>query len=60
MDKDRGAGLGKKVIGFFKETAGKITGDRKLQAKGTAQQTAGKAQEAVGGAKDAARDAVND
>jgi len=56
MDKDRSAGIGRKVTGFVKQAAGRITGDRKLQAKGTAEKTAGKAQNAAGGAKDATRD----
>jgi uncharacterized protein YjbJ (UPF0337 family) len=60
MDKDREAGIGKKVAGSVKEGVGKVTGDEKLQAEGKAQKTAGKVQNAVGGAKDAARDALKD
>ena len=58
MDKDRIDGIGKKVSGSVKEAIGKVTGDTKLQAEGTAQKTAGKAQNAVGGVKDGLRDAV--
>lgn len=59
MDQDRPAGIGKKVVGSVKEAAGKVTGDAKLQAEGTAQKTEGKLQNAAGGAKDAARDALD-
>jgi uncharacterized protein YjbJ (UPF0337 family) len=58
MDKDRVEGAAKTVAGSVKETAGKVTGDRKLQAKGAAQKVEGKVQNAVGGAKDTVRDAV--
>ena len=58
MDKDREAGIGKKIVGSVKETTGKITGDEKLQTEGALEMTAGKVQNTVGGAKDAARDAV--
>ena len=58
MDKDREAGLGKKIVGSMKETAGKVTGDGKLEAEGAAEKTTGQVQNAVGGVKDAARDAV--
>ena len=60
MDKDRAEGIGKKVSGSIKEAAGKITGDSKTQAEGTAQKTEGKAQNAVGGAKDSVRDKLGD
>ena len=57
MDKDRIAGSAKQAGGAIKETAGKVTGDVKLQAEGSAQKTEGKVQNAVGGVKDAIRDA---
>jgi hypothetical protein len=41
-----------------KQAAGKVTGDAKLQAEGSADKAAGKVQNAVGGAKDAVRDAL--
>jgi uncharacterized protein YjbJ (UPF0337 family) len=59
MDKDRVEGLGHQVKGAVKEGAGKVTGDAKTKAEGTAEKNAGKVQNAVGGAKDAARDALN-
>ncbi len=60
MDKDRLEGMGKKVSGSIKEAAGKITGDTKTQAEGSAEKTAGKAQNTVGGAKDSMRDALKE
>ncbi len=59
MDKDRVEGSAHQVKGTVKEAVGKVTGDKKTQAEGTAEKAAGKVQNAVGGAKDAARDALN-
>jgi len=36
MDKDRISGAADQAKGSIKETAGKVTGDSKLQAEGTA------------------------
>jgi uncharacterized protein YjbJ (UPF0337 family) len=58
MDKDRVAGAAHQAKGAVKETIGKATGDTKTQAEGAAEKTAGKVQNAVGGAKDAAREAL--
>jgi len=58
MDEDRLKSIGKQVSGSIKEAVGKVTGDTKTQAEGTAEKTAGKAQNAVGGAKDTVRNAV--
>jgi len=55
MDKDRVAGSVKQAKGSIKETAGKITGDKKTQGKGMGEKASGKVQNAVGGAKDAIR-----
>ena len=41
--------------GTVKEIAGKVTGDRKLEAKGKVQQVQGKVQGKVGDAQDAVR-----
>nr|WP_314436401.1 CsbD family protein [uncultured Brevundimonas sp.] len=54
-DHDRIEGAAKNIGGKIKEAAGKVTGDRKLEAEGKADQVAGKVQNAVGGAKDALR-----
>ncbi len=56
MDKDRIEGSANQAKGAIKQTAGKITGDAKLQSEGAADQAKGKVQNAVGGAKDALRD----
>jgi uncharacterized protein YjbJ (UPF0337 family) len=56
MDKDRIAGTANQAKGSIKQAAGKILGDAKLQAEGTADKAHGKLQNAVGGAKDALRD----
>ena len=58
MDKDRIAGSAKQGKGSVKEAIGKVTGDTKTQAEGAAEKAAGKVQNTVGGAKDAARDAL--
>ncbi len=58
MDKDRIEGAARTAKGTIKETAGKVLGDRKLQAEGAADKAAGKVQNTIGGAKDAVRDAL--
>jgi uncharacterized protein YjbJ (UPF0337 family) len=58
MDKDRSSGIGHQVKGSVKEAAGKVTGDKKLQAEGKAEKVGGKVQNAVGGAKDSVREAT--
>ena len=57
MDKDRIEGAATQAKGSIKQAAGKLTGDAKLQAEGTADKLKGKLQNAVGGAKDALREA---
>lgn len=58
MDSNRIRGEARKVKGSIKEAAGKITGDRSLEAEGAAEKTAGKVQAAAGKAADKVRDAV--
>jgi uncharacterized protein YjbJ (UPF0337 family) len=58
VDTNRVEGVGHQIKGAVKEAAGKVTGDAKLEAEGTAEKVAGKAQNAVGGAADTVRDAV--
>lgn len=60
MDNDRVKGIGKQVSGSIKEAVGKVTGDGKTEAEGAAEKTIGKGQNTVGGAKDKARDVIND
>jgi uncharacterized protein YjbJ (UPF0337 family) len=55
MDKDRVEGSAEQTKGSVKEAAGKVLGDKKLEAEGSADKTAGKVQNAVGGLKDAVR-----
>ena len=55
MDKDRISGSANQAKGAIKQAAGKMTGDAKLQAEGSADKVKGKVQNAVGGAKDAIR-----
>jgi uncharacterized protein YjbJ (UPF0337 family) len=52
MDKDRIEGSANQAAGKVKETAGKLTGDAKLQAEGNSEKVAGKVQNVVGGIKD--------
>lgn len=59
MDEDRVKGSLNQAKGAIKEGVGKVTGDTKLQAEGTADKVAGKTQSTVGGAKDAVKDAVD-
>jgi uncharacterized protein YjbJ (UPF0337 family) len=59
MDKDRLKGMGNQIKGEVKKAAGKVTGDPKLETEGHADKAKGKVQSAVGGAKDAARDAMD-
>jgi uncharacterized protein YjbJ (UPF0337 family) len=51
MDREHIKGAADKVKGAVKDTAGKVTGDKKMQAEG-------KMDKAVGDAKDTARDAT--
>jgi len=56
MDKDRVEGVVHQAKGSVKETAGKVTGDKRTQAEGAAEKAAGKVQNTAGGVKDAAKD----
>ncbi|KML45201.1 general stress protein CsbD [Burkholderia cepacia] len=55
MDRNRIEGKLKQVKGSLKEALGKVTGDRKTEADGVAEQQAGKIQEKAGAAADAVR-----
>lgn len=59
MDKDRVEGAGHQAKGAVKEAVGKMTGDKKTEASGTAEKAAGKVQNAAGGMKDSAKEWVN-
>ena len=58
MHKDEIKGAANDIKGSAKETAGRATGDRRLEAEGATQKTMGKIRKGVGKAKDAARDAL--
>ncbi|RYB07224.1 CsbD family protein [Lichenibacterium ramalinae] len=58
MDKNRIEGALDQAKGTVKEAIGKVTGNDRLEAEGTADKVAGKAKGAVGEAKDAVKDAV--
>jgi len=52
VDKNRTIGSAKVVKGTVKQAIGKVTGDAKLEAEGTADKVEGKVQNAIGGLKD--------
>jgi uncharacterized protein YjbJ (UPF0337 family) len=56
MDENRITGTAKNVGGEVQEAAGKLTGDAKLQAQGTVNQSAGDIEDLYGQAKDTASD----
>jgi len=58
MDNDRVKGAAHQMKGGLKEAVGKVTGDAKTEAEGTAEKAAGKVQNAAGGLKDSAREAL--
>ena len=55
MDNDRITGSAKNLGGKIKEAIGKVTGDKKIEVEGKADQVEGKAQNAIGGLKDTLR-----
>ena len=59
MDKEHVKGAADKAKGAIKDAAGKMTGDKELQAEGKMDKAKGAVHNAVGDAKDAAKDAVN-
>jgi uncharacterized protein YjbJ (UPF0337 family) len=58
MDREHVKGAADKVKGAVKDTAGKLTGDKKLQAEGKIDKAKGAAHNVAGDVKDAARDAA--
>jgi uncharacterized protein YjbJ (UPF0337 family) len=55
MDKEHVKGAADKAKGAIKDTAGKVTGDKQMQAEGKIDKAKGAAHSAVGDAKDAVR-----
>jgi len=55
MDKEHINGTVDKAKGAVKETVGKVTGDKQMQAEGRFDKAKGEARKAVGDLKDAVR-----
>jgi uncharacterized protein YjbJ (UPF0337 family) len=55
MDREHVKGAADKAKGSIKETAGKITGDKELEAEGKLDKAKGDVHNAAGNVKDAAR-----
>lgn len=60
MDNEHLKGAADKAKGAIKDTAGKVMGDKKLQAEGKFDKAKGSAHDAVGDVKDAVRKASKD
>jgi uncharacterized protein YjbJ (UPF0337 family) len=58
MSQNRIEGAGRKAAGAIKEATGKLTGNRKMQAKGAAEKMVGSAQNKLGKAQDKARSSL--
>ncbi|MDE5462128.1 CsbD family protein [Bradyrhizobium sp. CSS354] len=56
MDREHVKGAADKAKGAIKEGAGKLTGDKDLEAEGKMDKAKGSAHNAAGNVKDAARD----
>jgi uncharacterized protein YjbJ (UPF0337 family) len=60
MDKEHLKGAADKAEGAIKDAAGKVTGDKKLQAEGKFDKAKGAAHDAVGNVKDAVKKVSKD
>ncbi|MGC1780672.1 MAG: CsbD family protein [Xanthobacteraceae bacterium] len=58
MDREHIKGAADKAKGAIKDTAGKLTGDKEMQAEGKVDKAKGSAHNAAGNLKDAVRDAT--
>lgn len=58
-NKNTAKGVGNQVAGNTKEAAGKVTGDRKLEAEGRIQELKGDAQRAAGKVEDKLKKATD-
>ncbi|WP_197716866.1 CsbD family protein [Mesorhizobium sp. DCY119] len=58
VNKDQIKGVAKQASGAVKEAAGKVTGNKKTQAEGTAEKVAGKVQKGYGDAKEKIKGAL--
>jgi uncharacterized protein YjbJ (UPF0337 family) len=59
MDKEHIKGAADKAKGAIKDAAGKVTGDKELQAEGKMDKAKGAVHSAVGDAKDAVKKAAS-
>ena len=60
MDKEHIKGAADKAKGAIKEAAGKLTGDKKLEAEGKLDKMKGEARDVVGDVKDAVKRATDE
>jgi uncharacterized protein YjbJ (UPF0337 family) len=60
MDKEHIRGAADKAKGSIKDAAGKLTGDKEMQAEGKLDKAKGAAHQAAGDVKDGIRDAMDD
>jgi uncharacterized protein YjbJ (UPF0337 family) len=58
VNKDQVKGVGKQVKGSVKETAGRMTGNRRTEAEGAAEKTVGKVQKGFGDVKEKVKGAL--
>ena len=58
VNKDQVKGVGKQVKGSVKETAGRVTGNRRTEAEGAAEKTVGKVQKGFGDVKEKIKGAL--
>jgi uncharacterized protein YjbJ (UPF0337 family) len=56
MDREHVKGTAEKVKGTIKDTAGKVTGDKKLQSEGKLDKAKGSAHNVAGDIKDAVKE----
>ena len=58
VNKDKVKGVAKQVKGSVKETAGRVTGNRRTEAEGAAEKTVGKVQKGFGDVKEKVKGAL--
>jgi uncharacterized protein YjbJ (UPF0337 family) len=58
VNKDQVKGVGKQIKGSVKETAGRVTGNRRTEAEGAAEKTVGKVQKGFGDVKEKVKGAL--
>jgi uncharacterized protein YjbJ (UPF0337 family) len=58
VDREHVKGTADKVKGSIKDTAGKLTGDKKLQSEGKMDKAKGSAHKVAGDVKDAVKDST--